>query len=91
MVASGPEALFGASMTLTGLYSTGRREVIEKALGVNVRAAIEVADRSEGKATQPVAGGYDGPIPMVGQVLLWKKGLGGEEIEAEEDPDKFPA
>lgn len=65
--------------------------VIKKARQGDVRAAIEIADRTEGKATQRIAGADNGPIPMVVKMVWVRKGLGGEEVELEEDPDKIPA
>jgi hypothetical protein len=32
----------------------------------------------------------NGPIPMVVKMVWVRKGLGGEEVETEEDPNKIP-
>ena len=71
-------------------------EQIQRARGKRLEhdplpAAREIADRTEGKATQRIAGADSGPIPMVVKMVWVRKGLGGEEVELEEDPDKIPA
>jgi hypothetical protein len=46
----------------------------------DVRAAQEIADRTEGKATQPAANADNNPVKV--EVVWVKKGLAGEGEES---------